>query len=404
MPNRRISFRQILAPMDASMFMDRFYGKRPAHIKGEARRFEHLYGWERLNQMLNATPRWDAPRLRLVRDGNPLPPQMFSRPAHDETAGTVMRAVPALVSKYLAEGATINLNEVEQLDEGLAAISAAFALALNCRSNCNLYLSGKDVVAFASHFDPTDVFVLHIAGRKKWRIYENRFEAPAYLDGYHQGSFPQDYHEVHKGRVILQPTLAPGDVLYVPGGFYHDAMALTDMSLHLTFSIEQARGAVLGELLESVMADDPLFRGPLPDPDDEQAHAAHVQTLVENIARRMAMPDVIEHIRARQKNQAFWDIPGYTLPSAALEDVYRVRTIQVKVNKRGASVSLEMGGRSADVPDELAPLVEWILDGDAFTSAEFSAAFSDHSPDNLRAAVQLLMTLGAVESIAPYLE
>ena len=403
MSNPTISFKQLLAPMDVDKFLSKFYQNKPLHIKGEPKRFDSLFNWERLNYILNMNQQWDAPRMRLIRDGQPLPPTVFSRPVVDEAAGNVLRAVPALVSKHLADGATINLNEVEQLDENLAAVSRAFAMAFSCRSNCNLYLSRKEVTALDTHFDPTDVFVLHLSGRKRWKIYDQRFEAPAYVDGYQQASFPKEYHEAHKGRVLLQPTLSPGDVLYIPAGYYHDAMALTDSSLHLTYSIELVRGLVLAEILEPLLASEAIFREPLPDPDDTVAHDERIKHLATRMAERLTDPQVTAHIRVRQKNQAFWDVPGFNLPAPDIDQVFRVKSLRTSLKKAGSSIEISVDGRTFPVMDSQTAIVEWVLNRDAFNTGQLLAAFEDVPRDVVQGAVDLLVNTNAVESIDPYL-
>jgi bifunctional lysine-specific demethylase and histidyl-hydroxylase MINA len=402
-PPSRISFRNIIAPMEPSKFIERFHEKRPLHLKDQPKKFESLFGWDRLNRLLNSTPLWDAPRLRLVKENRPIPPHTFSRPAADETAGNVLRAVPGQVSELLAQGATINLNEIEKLDENLAAVSKAFAMTFNCRSNCNLYLSRKDVIAFASHFDPTDVFILHIAGKKRWRVYDKPFEAPAYVEGYQQSSFPEEYHEANKGGVLLQPTLNPGDVLYIPAGYYHDAMALTDTSLHLTFSIELVRGLVVAEILEPLLASDPLFRRPLPDPDNAAAHDAHIKAMAERMAERLVDPQVTEHIRARQKNQAFWDIPKYTLPDAELEQVFRVKTLNIDVRPTADGGTLNVQGTKHALKPEYWAIASWMLSGDSFTTGDLLAEHKDTSRDTIQAVLDIVVSSGAVESIDPFI-
>jgi ribosomal protein L16 Arg81 hydroxylase len=401
--HREINISNLLAPMTPDKFLDRFYQRRPLHVKGHAKKFESWFSWDRLNRILNATPLWDAPRLRLVRDHQTMAPASFSRPASDETAGAVLRAVPAMVNRHLAEGATINLNEVEQLDDNLAAISAMFAMAFNARSNCNLYLSRREVVAFPSHFDPTDVFVLHVAGKKRWRIYERPFEAPAYADGYNNGSFPDAYHEANKGRVLTQVSLAPGDLLYIPAGYYHDALAESDVSLHLTFSLEQVRGLVTTEILESLLAADPVFRKPLPDPDDISAHDEHIRMLAERIRDALCEPEIAAQIRAQQKNHAYWDVPRYTLPATELEQVFRVRTLRLSLRKTGDSGAITVDGKEVLVDAVLMPLVTWIIQCESFSAAALLAEFSDSPREHVQATIDLLGRAQAIELLDPYL-
>jgi hypothetical protein len=54
--------------------------------------------------------------------------------------------------------------------------------------------------------------------------------------------------------------MRPGDVLYLPRGWYHDAVATDGASLHVTFSITPLTGRAFFRLLETLAMADPAFR------------------------------------------------------------------------------------------------------------------------------------------------
>ncbi|WP_204265387.1 JmjC domain-containing protein, partial [Enterobacter hormaechei] len=79
-----------------------------------------------------------------------------------------------------------------------------------------------------------EVFAIHCVGEKRWRIYANRAENPlAPLEG----DDAQARIDAAKGPVLMDVTLRPGDVLYIPRGYFHDALASSAESLHLTIGI-----------------------------------------------------------------------------------------------------------------------------------------------------------------------
>ena len=50
----------------------------------------------------------------------------------------------------------------------------------------------------------------------------------------------REHHERAKGALLMELEMTPGDVLYLPRGQYHDALASDGASLHLSFGIGRA--------------------------------------------------------------------------------------------------------------------------------------------------------------------
>ena len=97
---------------------------------------------------------------------------------------------------------------------------------------------------------------LMAAGKKHWRVYEpvNGIALPSYSSG--------DLLRTSIGKPALEVTLEPGDVLYLPRGFVHEAVAAHDAaSSHLTVSTYQQWSWY--HLLQSVMERTHSVRTPL---------------------------------------------------------------------------------------------------------------------------------------------
>ena len=87
----------------------------------------------------------------------------------------------------------------------------------------------------APHYDDVEIFVIHTQGRKRWRVY-----AP--LDERHTlpREVSEDLDRASLGPPVLEETLEPGDVLYLPRGTPHEATALPgEDSVHVTVSTYQ---------------------------------------------------------------------------------------------------------------------------------------------------------------------
>ena len=78
-------------------------------------------------------------------------------------------------------------------------------------------------------------------------------------------------------RPLLEIAVAPGDIVYIPRGQFHNASTPRGRSLHVTFGVRQLTGFDVVKLLATTALGEPLFREYLPaaaaDPDGSRAEA-----------------------------------------------------------------------------------------------------------------------------------
>src|SRR5215212_6614165 len=89
---------EMLEPCAPGEFLDSSWGVNFLHVRGRAGRFARLMPWGRLSEIITRQ-RLDFPRLRLVRDGKPVPVSSYLRHA---TGGRQQTAIPRLKSVGLA--------------------------------------------------------------------------------------------------------------------------------------------------------------------------------------------------------------------------------------------------------------------------------------------------------------
>mmetsp|Transcript_19308 Transcript_19308/g.29094 ORF Transcript_19308/g.29094 Transcript_19308/m.29094 type:complete len:397 (+) Transcript_19308:101-1291(+) len=121
------------------------------------------------------------------------------------------------------------------------------------RVGANLYVTPPNDAAFDSHWDPMDVIVVQVYGQKYWNVAK---DPTVYLSNQQQKRKPT----LNEIDVPHYPTflMKPGDVLYIPRGFLHNAstVGLFDRSLHVTFGVHPELAAVK-DLIEYAI--DPQF-------------------------------------------------------------------------------------------------------------------------------------------------
>jgi ribosomal protein L16 Arg81 hydroxylase len=180
----------------------------------------------------------------------------------------------AKISELVHNGATLLLNCVDHWHRDTAELTAALTAGLGRTTDAALFATPPGTPGLGLHVDDGDVFVLQLCGSKHWEI--------------HQG--PHDSHW-HTGAVtdapplILQTTIHPGDVLYVPRGFPHGATAGTNgLSAHLSVFVHEIGIAHLYAALHQLLMDGLDLRSkPLGDTSLHQ----DAQNLLRNLTQQL---------------------------------------------------------------------------------------------------------------------
>lgn len=148
-----------------------------------------------------------------------------------------------MMQRY-AEGATIVVSEVHKKFPALRELCDQFSRDFSMLCQANSYLSPASNQGFHSHYDTHDVFVLQVAGRKKFQFYSAGVKLPFTEDTYTP--------ENNTGSVMLDEIeVSAGDTLYIPRGIVHDAIAdAGEPSLHITLG---AFPFVLRDLLQEMV-------------------------------------------------------------------------------------------------------------------------------------------------------
>lgn len=129
----------------------------------------------------------------------------------------------------------------------LHKFNASLQEYFHCLVGANLYLTPPNSQGFAPHYDDIEAFVLQIEGKKRWFLYPPRTENEL-LPRESSGNFQQD--EI--GSPYFAQTLYPGDLLYFPRGWIHQANTVDNShSLHVTLSVCQK--TAYADLLEELM-------------------------------------------------------------------------------------------------------------------------------------------------------
>jgi ribosomal protein L16 Arg81 hydroxylase len=166
---------------------------------------------------------------------------------------------PARLFALFADGATIILPQLQLRVSALAELCRAMEAQTGARFQTNIYLTPPgDAQGFRPHYDDHDVFVLQLAGRKLWKIYDTPVVLP-------DKQMPFDPEVYKPGEISQEFVLEAGDMAYVPRGVMHDAVSAEEMSLHVTLgALVKTWGDLLTEAVLHMARDDSAFRRALP--------------------------------------------------------------------------------------------------------------------------------------------
>lgn len=391
-----MDFAAFLAPYPLDRFMGATYDRTPLHIPAEGQggeRRRELLPWSRMNALLGIAAHWNEANVKLILNGQAVLPDLYVDPVATR-AGIERRADPAKIQVLLAMGASLVADAIEDADAQLKRVTAMLSGQFLGTAGANAYCSFRDVQAFRSHCDLHDVFAVHCEGEKVWRIYRNRAPDPVELP---QGPDAQAAIDRAKGPILTEVTMRPGDLLYIPRGYYHDALAASEASLHVTFSVARHTGRILFRVLEELAMADPAFRAWLPDgrADEGRPLAECLESLAPKLAALMRTPLFRNALLNRQLELAK-PAPAPSLPERPPPRIFArtQRPWQIVVGEAGAMLVWQLGRAPLGLLEEQA---RWFLSQEAASVEQLVARFPQYGEPGLAELVRLLQHAGLVE-------
>lgn len=372
-----VTFDRLFRQIDRETFLDRHFDKTPYYEAGAVRGVDELFSWSRMNDLLDRPKLWDADTIEMALDGKVLPPPQYCRPGHGRRGQQGMRPDRAKVTALLQKGATFVLDFLEGIDPDVSAVARGLERLTGANTSCNAYCSWKSVRGYASHFDCMDVFALQIEGEKTWNLYEGRFPEAVFVPGSRPSDFTTEQHDRMKGKLAQQVTTRPGDILYIPRGLYHDAIATDTASLHLSFGSTPAVGVAVLEMLAREMQGQEYFRKRLPHFEDRAALAAYLQGIGQTVNKVLADPAFHEFVTAFQRDRIFDKVTDYRFPEREPDGYFFVSRYRPTVEQTGDGLAVAHRGASFRLDAGDGAMLSWILDREDFWLSQLSEAHGE---------------------------
>lgn len=276
------SLAELIQPYDAREFIRDYWSAKPLHIPGPTNRFRSIFDWEAYNQVLSThlcTLRF--PLLRMVVGGKVLPERSITEEVQTPREGMVKKLSFSKIKDHSSRGATLVVNAIDRLHPLLMQLSSNVARSFGQSVQINCYHSHPGVQGFDTHYDPHEIFILQIEGSKDWHLYGITCEAPLPHQRYFDAERPSN-----EPRVV---TLEKGDVLYLPRGYWHSAVAARGESLHLTLGIYTHKKIDFVRWIVDRLEADPFLRSNMPVrlEAESQYEATDVEQIIDHVIRHL---------------------------------------------------------------------------------------------------------------------
>lgn len=341
--------------------------------------------WERRPlHVARPLPAWcaDLPAVAdidaLIRNSAPHEVR-FVRTEHGTGKETQVPAAGDRADLYAAyraygDGWTIVINAVHRVSAVVGRLAADLEEAISHKVGVNLYFTPPGAQGFAPHCDGHDVFVLQLAGEKHWRVYP--WSVPLPLE---EQQVPIDRERL--GPPLIDTTLAPGHLLYMPRGFIHAGVAGDAASAHLTIGMHPFRWADLMKEVVGLAAErDVALRQTLTSRG--ASSAPRNADLKDRFSALLAMirdASIVREAFGRlTRRRVHGELPVLGGHFAAIDDARGIGLRTVVKRRPGivCSVSiekdravLEFGANRVDGPAAIEPALRFIARNETFAAA-----------------------------------
>ena len=363
-------------PFDNNFFLNHF-GKQYLHKQNIINNVKDIVSLEILDDMLSKSNIWNNHNFIMMLDQKKISYNDYSSLSLD-VSGNSSRPDVHKVQKLVSKGASIILNDIEKYNSNLLKVADQLQKLTQGRCQGNLYFSMASHKAFGPHFDLHDVFAIHFEGEKVWNIYENIEESPI-----NHPLFKINSEERIKraGKLIDQVTLKPGDLLYIPRGQYHDALASKNGAIHVAFGLTYFKPIdLIANIWEKFILNQ-FMRNDIGPNLDKESQKSILNKLSREIGDIINTDETLDILDTQIKNWPY-KIKEYSIKNLVLEGVTYDVSSSVKFIKRGDQSFLISGKNEVTIPDQYKKVTEFILNRKFVTEKLLLTEFKN-VPENI---------------------
>jgi hypothetical protein len=368
---------RLLGPLSFSEFRDTYYEKKPLLIQRASHAYyADLLTLEELNDYIGED-HLPSSAFRIVRDGRELDPKDFTYPESSfNNRGAAATVDKDLLFAKWYEGYSILIMQYES--SAMVRLRHDLERAFHGTALAHIYLTPRNSQGFTPHWDTADTFILQISGTKEWMVYDS----PIVLPTRRQRPHAEEWTRVEP---TLTATLEPGDFLYMPRGFVHEARARDSVSGHITITVHPYRYVDLLWTIADNADVDPSLRKSLPPDIRSAAFQEEFLRRVSEFFDNADLPAYIDSMHGDFTDDLVPDakdrLADYVkLPSIGAETRFRRRSVVGhELTNGGGHAILTFHRKSLQFPAAAAESIRCMIDAGEFTVS----ALPGNSEDNL---------------------
>lgn len=363
-------FGKIIAPFTIDEFFETYHEKDLLHInRNDETYYNNVLTSEEISDYLD---RQDIfyPSVRIVKEGKEISSAEYTRkgvPVGHHKKDGIVNTEKAFA--LFNSGSTLVIQAGQRYFDNLSKCCLALSQKFNSPVQANLYITPDKSVGFNPHWDTHDVFVLQIAGTKTWKLYGFEKELPTKSQKFSSKGYTKE--------PIKTMQLFPGDFLYLPRGYVHDAMADDGISAHITIGVLSYTWARFFNEIFPQLEDIKEFREAVPfwKGDLTGVIKEKLDFLKDNIAGLDATKGVerlcnnYNSVQAQPLNRYFKSL----LDIKKLNDDTQLSLnegVIMKVKESEGGVELKLLSKVVSIPLQLKTDIEYIIDKRKFKLAD----------------------------------
>ncbi|SHI69021.1 Ribosomal protein L16 Arg81 hydroxylase, contains JmjC domain [Cruoricaptor ignavus] len=385
-------FSKIVAPLSVEEFFEKYHEKDMLHIqRNDEQYYNNILTSQEISDYLE---RQDIfyPSVRIVKNGSELPNSQYTKSQipigfHKKDGLIDTEKAFALFNA----GSTLVIQAGQRYFDHLSKCCLDLSNKFGSPVQANLYITPNKSVGFNPHWDTHDVFVLQIAGTKTWKLYGFENELPTV----NQKSKLKNYQK----EPLKTLQVKPGDFLYVPRGFVHDAMADDGISAHITIGILSFTWMRFFSELLPQLENFREFREAVPFwKEDLTPIIAEKLDLFKQKAAELDTQKVVRKLNSAQKRIQPQPFNNYFESLLNIEKISESTVfalnegIIISRKENADGISLSFMGKSISLPLPMKDFIDGIFEKKIFTVKDFEST----RPENALSAAKILLKEGVI--------
>ncbi|WP_018626191.1 cupin domain-containing protein [Niabella aurantiaca] len=386
-------FDNIIAPCSVESFFYTYHEKKILHVpRNDDAYYRSVLTASEISAFLD---RQDIfyPSLRVVKDGKEVPSASYTLkgvPIGHHKRDGIIHTEKAFA--LFNEGATLVIQAGQRYFDHLSGCCMELSGKFNAPVQANLYITPNRSQGFNPHWDTHDVFVLQISGTKTWHLYGFEKELPTKNQGFVSKGYNKEPEQT------LQ--LSPGDFLYIPRGYVHDAVADDGISAHITIGILSFTWIRYFSELLTQLENEKAFREAVPFwRNDLDILIGEKTELLKETIGRLARAEALQQLDNQYRKMQPQKIHGYFDNLLQVKKLRKDTVLQVNRNvfyERGEADGqcfVKCFGKTISFSRSLKQAIDHIFEAEKFTVAELPG---EQPEDTRMAAVTQLIREGVV--------